>query len=231
MEALVRWQHPEEGVVSPGMFISVAEETGLIHAMGEWILHTACHQAAKWRRMGLPPMRMAVNLSAQQFRQPGLVERIEKALEASGLEPHMLELEITESVFMENIDNAIEILVDLKTRAIQISIDDFGTGYSSLSYLKNFPIDRIKIAQDFVRDIPSDQDDAAIVETIIVMADRLGLKILAEGVETEEQMMFLQQRGCNEMQGYYFARPMPAEMVEAFLYQHGNLKMRAEQAT
>jgi diguanylate cyclase (GGDEF)-like protein/PAS domain S-box-containing protein len=231
VEALVRWQHPETGVIAPGMFIPVAEETGLIHAMGDWILRTTCHQAMKWRHMGLPPMRMAVNLSAQQFRQPGLVERIEQALELSGLEPHFLELEITESVFMENLDNAIEILVDLKMRGVQISIDDFGTGYSSLSYLKNFPIDRIKIAQDFVRDIPADKDDAAIVETIMVMADRLGLKVIAEGVETEEQMMFLHQRGCFEMQGYYFARPMPVEKVEFFLSNHNNQSISIEQVS
>lgn len=228
LEALVRWQHPETGVIPPGMFIPVAEETGLIHAMGDWILHTACHQAMKWRHMGIPSMRMAVNLSAQQFRQPGLVERIEKTLELSGLEPHFLELEITESVFMENLDNAIELLVDLKMRGIQISIDDFGTGYSSLSYLKNFPIDRIKIAQDFVRDIPADRDDAAIVETIMAMADRLGLKVIAEGVETEEQMIFLRQRGCFEMQGYYFARPMPVEKVELFMSGHNNQIIAAE---
>lgn len=210
------------------MFIPVAEETGLIHAIGDWILHTACHQAMKWRHMGLPPMRMAVNLSAQQFRQPGLVERIEQVLELSGLEPRFLELEITESVFMENLDNAIELLVDLKLRGVQISIDDFGTGYSSLSYLKNFPIDRIKIAQDFVRDIPADKDDATIVETIMVMADRLGLKVIAEGVETQEQMMFLRERGCFEMQGYYFARPMPVEKVEFFISGHNDQAMATE---
>lgn len=228
VEALVRWQHPEAGVIAPGVFIPVAEETGLIHAIGEWVLNTACHQAVKWREMGLPAMRMAVNLSAQQFRQPGLVERIEQVLELSGLDPDFLEVEITESVFMDNIENAIEILVDLKTRRIKIAIDDFGTGYSSLSYLKNFPIDRIKIAQNFVKDIPADRDDAAIVETIIVMADRLGLKIIAEGVETEEQMMFLRQRGCCEMQGYYFARPMPAENLEAFLSHHNSQNLRAK---
>ena len=227
VEALVRWQHPENGVIPPGMFIPVAEETGLIHTMGNWILRTACHQAMKWRHMGLPPMRMAVNLSAQQFRQPGLVERIEQILELSGLEPHFLELEITESVFMENLDNAIELLVDLKMRGVQISIDDFGTGYSSLSYLKNFPIDRIKIAQDFVRDIPGDKDDSAIVETIMVMADRLGLRVIAEGVETKEQMTFLCQLGCFEMQGYYFARPMPVEKVTLFLSDRINQSISA----
>lgn len=219
MEALVRWQHPGEGVLSPAGFIKVAEETGLIHTLGEWILRTACEQAIAWRRMGLPPMRMAVNLSAQQFRQQGLVERIENILEETGLEPDNLELEITESVFMENFENAIDILIDLKTRAIQIAIDDFGTGYSSLCYLKNFPIDRIKIAGDFVRDISVDKDDATIVETIMVMADRLGLKVLAEGVETAEQMAFLRLRGCYEMQGFYFARPMEPDLLPDFLKQ------------
>lgn len=221
LEALVRWQHPEAGVLLPSMFIPVAEETGLIHTMGEWILQTACHQAMQWQRMGLPPMRIAVNFSARQFRQPDLVERIEQILLESGLPPHHLELEITETVFMENLESAIETLVDLKTRTIKIAIDDFGTGYSSLNYLKNFPLDRLKIAQDFVRDIPDNEDDATIIETIMVMANRLGLKVLAEGVETHEQMAFLRQKGCHEMQGFYFASPMHAEKVADFLNQYG----------
>ncbi|ABA89287.1 sensor diguanylate cyclase/phosphodiesterase, PAS domain-containing [Syntrophotalea carbinolica DSM 2380] len=221
LEALVRWQHPEAGVLLPSTFIPVAEETGLIHIMGEWILRTACHQAMQWQRMGLPPMRIAVNFSARQFRQPDLVERIEQILLESGLPPHHLELEITESVFMENLESAIETLVDLKTRAIQIAIDDFGTGYSSLNYLKNFPLDRLKIAQDFVRDIPDDEDDATIIETIMAMANRLGIKVLAEGVETMEQVTFLRRKGCHEMQGFYFARPMQAEEIAGFLNQRG----------
>jgi len=173
----------------------------------------------QWRRAGLPPFRMAVNLSAQQFKQADLVERIEQVLLSSGLEARYLELEITESVFMENLESAIEILVDLKARAIQIAIDDFGTGYSSLNYLKNFPIDRIKIAQEFVRDIPDDHNDAAIIETILVMAERLGLKVLAEGVEVKEQMKFLRDRNCFEMQGFYFSPPLQAQQMEDFLKQ------------
>jgi diguanylate cyclase (GGDEF)-like protein/PAS domain S-box-containing protein len=228
VEALVRWQHPEAGVLLPGMFIPVAEKTGPIHAMGEWILQNACRQIMQWRNMGLPPMRIAVNLSARQFKQPDLVDSIEKILFTSGLEPHYLELEITESVFMENLESAIETLVDLKTRGIQIAIDDFGTGYSSLNYLKNFPIDRLKIAQDFVRDIPEDKNNTTIIETIMVMAERLGLKVLAEGVETEQQMKFLRERGCCEMQGFYFARPMQAEQLEAYLRQQGTEQLVAE---
>lgn len=219
LEALVRWQHPEAGTLLPSMFIPIAEKTGLIHTLGEWILRTACHQAMQWRRAGLPPFRMAVNLSAQQFKQADLVERIEQVLLSSGLEARYLELEITESVFMENLESAIEILVDLKARAIQIAIDDFGTGYSSLNYLKNFPIDRIKIAQEFVRDIPDDHNDAVIIETILVMAERLGLKVLAEGVEVKEQMKFLRDRNCFEMQGFYFSPPLQAQQMEDLLKQ------------
>ncbi len=222
MEALVRWQAPGRGLVSPAEFIPVAEDTGLIRPLGEWILRTACREAVAWQRWDRGPLRLAVNLSARQFRQPDLVERIEAVLQETGLNPCLLELEITESVFMENMDAAIEVLVDLKARGIQIAIDDFGTGYSSLSYLKNFPIDRIKIAQEFVRDIPADPNDMAIVSATIAMALSLGLKLIAEGVETIEQLEFLQQQGCQEMQGYYFSRPLPADQVAKFCRQKAN---------
>jgi EAL domain-containing protein (putative c-di-GMP-specific phosphodiesterase class I) len=217
VEALVRWQHPEKGLVLPGEFIPVAEQTGLIRPLGAWILRAACKQAAEWQRAGDPPWRIAVNLSARQFQQPHLVDQIERILQETGLEPRLLELELTESVFMENLESAVEVLVDLKTRGIQIAIDDFGTGYSSLSYLKNFPIDRIKIAQEFVRDVLNDPNDMAIVEATIAMARSLGLKVIAEGVESKEQMMFLKGLGCVEMQGFYFAVPMPADQVAALI--------------
>jgi diguanylate cyclase (GGDEF)-like protein/PAS domain S-box-containing protein len=217
VEALVRWQHPEKGLVLPGEFIPVAEQTGLIRPLGAWILRAACKQAAEWQRAGDPPWRIAVNLSARQFQQPHLVDQIERILQETGLEPRLLELELTESVFMENLESAVEVLVDLKTRGIQIAIDDFGTGYSSLSYLKNFPIDRIKIAQEFVRDVLTDPNDMAIVEATIAMARSLGLKVIAEGVESKEQMMFLKGLGCVEMQGFYFAVPMPADQVAALI--------------
>jgi EAL domain-containing protein (putative c-di-GMP-specific phosphodiesterase class I) len=225
MEALVRWQSPDRGLVSPAEFIPVAEDSGLIRPLGEWILRTACREAVAWQRLDRGPLRLAVNLSAQQFRQPDFVERIEEVLQETGLDPQLLELELTESVFMENREAAIEVLVDLKARGIQIAIDDFGTGYSSLSYLKNFPIDRIKIAQEFVRDIPADPNDMAIVSATIAMAESLGLKLIAEGVETLEQLEFLQQQGCQEMQGYYFSRPLPADQVADFCRQKPSLVM------
>ncbi|OEU59589.1 MAG: hypothetical protein BA870_02535 [Desulfuromonadales bacterium C00003094] len=225
MEALVRWQSPDRGLVSPAEFIPVAEDSGLIRPLGEWILRTACREAVAWQRLDRGPLRLAVNLSAQQFRQPDFVERIEEVLQETGLDPQLLELELTESVFMENREAAIEVLVDLKARGIQIAIDDFGTGYSSLSYLKNFPIDRIKIAQEFVRDIPADPNDMAIVSATIAMAESLGLKLIAEGVETLEQLEFLQQQGCQEMQGYYFSRPLPADQVADFCRQQPCLVM------
>ena len=225
MEALIRWQLPGRGLVSPAEFIPVAEDIGLIRPLGEWILRTACTEALSWQRLKHRPLRLAVNLSAQQFRQPDLVQRIETVLQETGLDPRLLELELTESVFMENMEAAIEVLVDLQALGIQIAIDDFGTGYSSLSYLKNFPIDRIKIAQEFVRDIPADPNDMAIVSATIAMADSLGLKLIAEGVETFAQFEFLQRQGCQEMQGYYFSRPLPADQVAGFCLQQLNPEM------
>jgi EAL domain-containing protein (putative c-di-GMP-specific phosphodiesterase class I) len=217
LEALVRWSPPGEEPIPPGQFIGIAEETGLIRPLGEWILRTACSQATSWQKSGSRPMRVAVNLSAQQLRQPDLVGRIEEILRETGLPPTLLELELTESVFMENMESAVTVLTVLKTQGIRISIDDFGTGYSSLGYLKNLPIDRIKIAQDFVRDIPADQDDSAIIEATIAMARSLGLKVIAEGVENRQQLEFLMSRGCSEMQGFYFAKPMAPEDIAGYL--------------
>jgi EAL domain-containing protein (putative c-di-GMP-specific phosphodiesterase class I) len=214
MEALIRWQLPGRGLVSPAEFIPVAEDIGLIRPLGEWILRTACTEALSWQRLKHRPLRLA-----------DLVQRIETVLQETGLDPRLLELELTESVFMENMEAAIEVLVDLQALGIQIAIDDFGTGYSSLSYLKNFPIDRIKIAQEFVRDIPADPNDMAIVSATIAMADSLGLKLIAEGVETFAQFEFLQRQGCQEMQGYYFSRPLPADQVAGFCLQQLNPEM------
>jgi diguanylate cyclase (GGDEF)-like protein/PAS domain S-box-containing protein len=217
LEALVRWSPPGEEPVPPAQFIGVAEETGLIRPLGEWILRTACSQAASWQKAGNEPLRVAVNLSPQQLHQPNLVEIIEEILRDTALPPTLLELELTESVFMENLESAVTILSALRALGIRISIDDFGTGYSSLGYLKNLPIDRIKIAQDFVRDIPADQDDMAIIEATIAMARSLGLKIIAEGVENRQQLEFLMSRGCNEMQGYYFARPLAPKDIAGYM--------------
>jgi diguanylate cyclase (GGDEF)-like protein/PAS domain S-box-containing protein len=208
VEALLRWQHPEEGLIPPGRFIPLAEETGIILPLGEWVLRTACDQAVQWRAKGMPPLRISVNVSGKQFRQPDFVETIERVLKETGFDARWLELELTESVIMEDVQTAIMTLTDLKIRNINLAIDDFGTGYSSLIYLKHFPIDRIKIAQEFVRDIPTDPDDAAIVEAIIAMARTLNLSVIAEGVEKQEQLQMLRWHRCSEMQGYYFARPM-----------------------
>ncbi len=217
VEALVRWQSDNLGFIPPSEFIPIAEETGLIRPLGEWILRTACQQAMTWQHTNHPPLRLAVNLSVCQLGQPNLVELIVKILRETGLPPQLLELEITESVFMKQKESATLILGQLQQLGIKIALDDFGTGYSSLSYLKNVPISRIKIAQEFVRDIPGDPDDVAIVQAIIAMTARLGLEQIAEGVETIDQLEFLRQHGCHDMQGYYFARPMRAEQMTDFL--------------
>ena len=211
MEALLRWQHPERGLVSPAEFIPLLEETGLIVPVGEWVLRTACAQNRAWQNAGLPPMRMAVNLSAHQFRQADLTEMVCQALQDSGLEPELLELEVTESIMIQDLQTTITTLNQLHVIGIQISIDDFGTGYSSLSYLKRLPISKIKIDQSFVRDICADPDDAAIADAVISLGHSLKMQVIAEGVETAEQLDYLRAHGCDEMQGYYFSHPLPAE--------------------
>lgn len=216
-EALVRWRHPELGMVPPLEFIPIAEETGLIAPLGEWILRSACEQSAAWQRAGFPALRVAVNLSLRQFQQSELVETISRILTVSGLAPQHLELELTESSLMENAAMTIETLHRLRNLGIKISIDDFGSGYSSLSYLRNLPIDTLKIDRAFVTDLAADSSDEAIVKTIITLARNLGLKTIAEGVETEEQSMILSGLGCDEMQGYLFGKPLPAEALESVL--------------
>lgn len=216
-EALVRWRHPELGMIPPLDFISIAEETGLIVQLGEWILQTACEQNAAWQRAGFPPLRVGVNLSLRQFQQSNFVETVSRILTDSRLEPQYLELELTESLLMDNAETTIETLHDLRNLGIRISIDDFGSGYSSLSYLKNLPIDVLKIDRAFITDIAAGASDAAIVKTIIQLAHNLGLKTIAEGVETEEQSTILSNLGCDEMQGYLFSKPLPADALESFL--------------
>jgi len=214
-EALVRWSHPELGLVSPARFIPIAEDTGLIVPLGEWVLRQACTQLIQWREQGVQLRRMVVNLSPRQFRQKHLVQTFSSVLNETGVDPHWLGLEITESVIMENPEVSIGILQELQALGIELSLDDFGTGYSSLSYLKRFPIDKLKIDQSFVRDITADTDDAAMVAAIIGMAHRLNIRVVAEGVETEAQLAFLREQNCDEYQGYYFSRPLPAEEVYA----------------
>lgn len=214
-EALIRWQHPDWGLVSPGEFISLAEETGLILPIGEWVLVQACSQVHAWHKAGHTSLRMAVNLSGRQLAQKGLVTLVDNILRRTGLAHGALELEITESLLMQDLEQTAVTLEALAAIGVTVSMDDFGTGYSSLSYLKRLPIDVLKIDQSFVRDITTDADDASIVQAIIAMAHSLGIKVIAEGVETAEQLAFLRQHACDGMQGYYISRPVaPEKFVE-----------------
>jgi diguanylate cyclase (GGDEF)-like protein/PAS domain S-box-containing protein len=223
VEALVRWQPPGQEAVQPANFIGLAEENGLILPIGLWVLHTACAQSKAWQDAGLPSIRMAVNISARQFKQLDIVEVVSQALQQTGCSPASLELEMTESVIIENAEAAVTTMRQLNQMGVHLSIDDFGTGYSSLSYLKRFPIGLLKIDQSFVRDITTDSDDAAIVKAIIALAHSMKLKVIAEGVENVEQLAFLRQQNCDQMQGYYFSRPLPAAQVESLLANGANL--------
>ncbi|MGH8674988.1 MAG: putative bifunctional diguanylate cyclase/phosphodiesterase, partial [Burkholderiales bacterium] len=211
-EALVRWQHPELGLIAPQRFIPLAEETGLIVPLGEWVLREACRQNRAWRNEGMRPGRISVNLSARQFRQEGLVRSVSRILTEVGLDPEHLEIEVTESMVMHSADAAIAILRELGSLGVALSVDDFGTGYSSLSYLKNFPIDALKIDQSFVHDIRGEEDSGGqLAQIIISLGHSLQLKVVAEGVETEEQLRFLRKHRCDEVQGYLFGKPVPSE--------------------
>jgi len=216
-EALLRWQHPELGMIPPAEFIPLAENNGQIAQIGEWVLRTATRQLKEWLNRGLPPMVMAVNLSAIQFRQPNLLELVTGILGEVGLAHEYLELELTEAVAMDDPQAAIKIMDKLHACGIRMSIDDFGTGYSSLSYLKRFKVYKLKIDQSFVRDITDNPDDKAIVTAIINLARSLGIQTIAEGVETAGQLAFLRLQGCDEVQGYYFSKPLPAESFAAYL--------------
>jgi diguanylate cyclase (GGDEF)-like protein/PAS domain S-box-containing protein len=227
MEALLRWQSAELGAISPAHFIPLAEQTGLILPIGAWVLETACRQARLWHEAGFASLRMAVNISPSQFKQADFIDRLDRALLTSGIDPTLVELELTESVVMERSEETLMTLTDLKSRGVKLAIDDFGTGYSMLSYLKHFPIDRLKIDRSFVSDISTDSDDAAITEAIIAMAHGLRVKVLAEGVETREQLDFLTARRCEEAQGFYFARPMPAEQAGEYLRREYDTRMRS----
>lgn len=217
VEALVRWQHPQLGLVSPSEFIPLAEDTGLIVPIGEWVLRHACTQAQEWQERGFAPIQMSVNISARQFHDRDLSETVIRILDETGLAAKHLDLEVTESSIMQNAEFAAGVLNHLKSMGVNLSIDDFGTGFSSLASLKRLPIDVLKVDQSFVRDLTTDPDDAALVMAIITLAHNLRLKVIAEGVETAEQLRFLQLLRCDEIQGYLFSRPRPAgELVELF---------------
>ena len=216
-EALIRWRHPEFGLMAPGRFISIAEDSGRIVEIGEWVLREACRQATAWHQTGLPEIVVAVNLSAMQFKRGDLEQSVIRALTESGLAPHLLELEMTESILIQDTERVLTTVQRLKSLGVKLSIDDFGTGYSSLSYLKTFAVDKLKIDQSFVRDMADDPNDAAIVRAIIQMAKSLNLKTIAEGVETGRNIEMLRLQRCDEAQGYYFSRPIPAAEFERYL--------------
>jgi EAL domain-containing protein (putative c-di-GMP-specific phosphodiesterase class I) len=216
-EALIRWTHPTRGPVSPGQFIPVAEDCGLILPIGNWVLREACRQARAWLEVGLPLASIAVNISAMEFRHESFLEGIFAALEDTRLEPKFLELELTESVLMKRAESAASVLQTLRASGVQLAIDDFGTGFSSLSYLRKFPIDALKIDQSFVRQISTAPDETTIVTAIISMGRSLNLRVVAEGVETQEELAFLQAHQCDEAQGYYFGRPVHPEQFAKLL--------------
>ena len=219
-EALIRWQHPTRGLVAPNDFIPLAEETGLIMPIGEWVLNEACRQAQSWRASGLRPLRVAVNLSAQQFRQKKLVDVVSAALRTAGLEARYLELELTESTVMHDAEQSIEILRELSALGVRISVDDFGTGYSSLSYLRRLPLDKLKIDRTFIRELATSRDDAAIVRAIVSLAHNLRIKVIAEGVETPDQLVYLREAGCDQYQGYHYSAPIPNDAFVTMMHKH-----------
>ena len=226
LEALLRWNHPELGLVSPAQFIPLLEDNGLIVPIGEWVIGEACRQLKIWAtETGMPTLSVAVNLSPRQLQRRQLAPSVEQVVSRSGVDPRSVELEVTESVLMHNADQARGILRELKDFGIRLSVDDFGTGYSSLAYLKSFPLDALKIDRSFVRDITSDPDDAMITRAVISLAHSLRLKVVAEGVETPAQLAFLTVNGCDEMQGFYFSKPLPAAQCGALLAEHRKLRV------
>ncbi len=222
VEALLRWQSPTHGFISPAKFIPIAEQTGLIIPIGEWVLRTACAQNRQWQIIGLPPIKMAVNLSSRQFQEDKLVDNITQILQETNLKAEYLELELTESSIIENVQQAISTMNQLHELGISISLDDFGTGYSSLNYLKSFPIDTLKIDRAFVNELHTNSEDAAIIKAIISLAYSLQLSVIAEGVETQAQLNYLKESKCDEVQGYYISRPISAEALTALLRQEKN---------
>jgi predicted signal transduction protein with EAL and GGDEF domain len=216
VEALVRWQHPTRGLLMPGQFVPIAEEAGLIYLIGEWVLMNACRQAKAWERAGYPGVRIAVNVSPAEAKTAKLVSVVEQALSETGLDPELLELEVTEGA-LQTTDSAVAVLSQLKALGVKLSLDDFGTGYSALCSLKALPFDRVKIDRSFVRDIEHDRDDQALVRAIIAMGKSLGMALIAEGIETPRQLALLRAYGCDEAQGFLIAKPMDAEQIAPLL--------------
>ena len=217
VEALIRWKHPTLGMVPPIKFIPMAEETGLIVPIGDWVLHEACRQNKAWQDAGVPPVTVCVNVSARQFTEKSLISGVVDALNDSGLEAKYLELELTESVIMLDAEQAVATMKELQGLGVQLSIDDFGTGYSSLSALKNFPVVRLKIDKSFIDGLPADENNKAVASAVISLGQKLNLRVIAEGVETDDQLAFLRDNNCDEMQGYHFSRPIPAQEIEELL--------------
>jgi diguanylate cyclase (GGDEF)-like protein len=222
MEALMRWKHPVRGLISPMDFIPLAEETGLIVSMGNWILFEACRQNREWEQKGFPPVCVSVNISVKQFQSPQFVHTVQQALQITGLDPRLLCLEITENVAMTNVAFVVRTINELRELGVAISIDDFGTGYSSLSYLKRFRVHTLKIDKSFIQEVNTNDESAAIVTALLAMSRGLNIRTLAEGVETAEQLAFLQQHGCNEIQGYLFSKPLPADIFQTLLEADSN---------
>ncbi|MDO9218381.1 MAG: EAL domain-containing protein [Lacisediminimonas sp.] len=231
VEALLRWEHPELGLIQPVEFIPIAEESGLIVPLGKWVLEAACQQAARWAAEGMRELHMAVNLSVRQMREETMVDDILSILRDTGVSPGQLELEITETVLMENVDDNVRLLTRLKAAGVRIAVDDFGTGYSSMAYLKRFPIDQLKIDRAFITGLPGDAEDRAITTAIIAMAHSLGVMVVAEGVETAAQLAFLDENGCDRVQGYFLGAPLPGPHITALLRaQHENAAAQASTA-
>jgi len=227
MEALIRWQHPAWGLLTPDKFISVAEESGLIEQLGEWSLRRACLQAREWQLSKLPPLKMAINISARQLQRPfDFCRKVLDVIQRVGLDPALVELEMTETLLLQNAEENISALKELGERQVRIAVDDFGTGYSSLSYIKQLPIDTLKIDRSFTRNLPDDHEGLAIVQATVLMGHKLGLRITAEGVETREQLAALRRMGCDEYQGYLFSKPLPAEQISELLRAQPAQRMR-----
>jgi EAL domain-containing protein (putative c-di-GMP-specific phosphodiesterase class I) len=225
-EALLRWRQPDRGLVAPARFIPILEDTGLIVPVGEWVMASVCAQIKAWQRQGISDRPVAINLSARQFQQPGLDAAIARLIEETGVDPRLIDLEITETLLMRDAEQAARVLKTLKSYGLRIAVDDFGTGYSSLAYLKRFPLDALKIDRAFVRDVTTDADDAAIAIAIIGLAHSLKLKVIAEGVETQAQLRFLREHGCDEIQGWVFAEALPAADCARLVLENRRLDER-----